>query len=190
MSLYAIEDEDGKLHDVFGELPSKTKSFVAWPDYDYADTLRQTHLIGGHVVELVKKAETVEVSKAAGRELTDLREELAHGYTANSANYYVDTLKLQHGMSTEDIFHALDVGWTVVKPRRYVLPMPDGTSDELDQGKYLAIRDIGGIWHGSENRYDITKPAELEYFFVTQDDIGDAPAWVKAITPVEVTDHD
>lgn len=74
------------------------------------------------------------------------------------------------------------------KEKRYVLPMPDGTSDELDQGKYLAIRDTGGIWHGSELRYDITKPAELEYFFVTQADIDVAPDWVKALKPMELTD--
>ncbi|WP_203632667.1 hypothetical protein [Lacticaseibacillus suibinensis] len=74
------------------------------------------------------------------------------------------------------------------KEKRYVLPMPDGTPDELDEGKYLAVHESFGTWHGSESRYDITKTAELEYFSVTQADIDAAPGWVKAITPVEVTD--
>lgn len=105
-------------------------------------------------------------------------------------NKYPATLISNHTNDEDRLMRAYVNGWTVEKPKRYLLPMPDGTSDELDQGKYVAIRETGGIWHGSEHRHDITKQAELEYFFVTQADIDAAPDWVKAITPVEVTDDE
>lgn len=124
MSLYAIKDKDGKLRDATGRGLNTDYSFDAFMRRGDAEMDRRASYPGGSVVELVEKAEPVEVSKAAGRELTDLREELAHGYTANSADYYVDILKCQHDMSTEDIFRALDVGWTVKQPQRWYVKTP------------------------------------------------------------------
>lgn len=108
--------------------------------------------------------------------------DIEHYHYDNSVN----RVDIDTGKGAIDIY----IDGKRVKPKRYVLPMPDGTPDELDEGKYLAVHESFGTWHGSERRYDITKTAELEYFSVTQADIDAAPNWVRAITPVEVTDHE
>lgn len=126
MSLYAIKDKDGELRDVNGRTAKSEFGFgaFAFVHYGLAKNHQQSAYPDGHVVELVEKAEPMEVSGGAGEWLADLREELAHGYTANSANYYVTKLKCQHDMSIEDIFRALDVGWTVKQPKRWYVKVP------------------------------------------------------------------
>ncbi|WP_179396338.1 hypothetical protein [Lacticaseibacillus absianus] len=74
------------------------------------------------------------------------------------------------------------------KPKRFVLPMPDGTAKETSTAMHVAIREDYGSWHGSKDRYDITDPNDVCYFAVTQADIDAAPDWVKAIKKVEVID--
>ena len=69
--------------------------------------------------------------------------------------------------------------------KRYVLPM-DGTSDGELIG--YAYRTLDGFW--SIDFYESNQEAADESFSVIQADIDAAPAWVKAIKPVEVTDHD
>jgi hypothetical protein len=126
MSLYAIKDGDGVLRDRMGDSPDSTREFYAYTDISVDSAkAKADEDCYSHVVELVEKAEPVEVSKKAGKTLADLREELAHGNPANSSDYYVDTLKLQHDMSIEDIFRALDVGWTVKQPQRWYVKVPE-----------------------------------------------------------------
>ncbi|MCI1985299.1 MAG: hypothetical protein LKJ69_01625 [Lactobacillus sp.] len=68
--------------------------------------------------------------------------------------------------------------------KRYVLPM-EGTDDDEGEYFYYAYK-YNGRWLVDETEADpsYTKPT------VTQAEIDAAPDWVKAITPVEVTDHD
>ncbi|WKF84471.1 DUF1642 domain-containing protein [Lacticaseibacillus pantheris] len=124
MSLYAIKDEDGELRDRAGETPEETNDFYTYTDHAVAEFVQAANYPGGRVVELVEKAEPAEESKEVGELLADLREELAIGYTADSAYHYVDKLKLDYNMSIEDIFRALDVGWTVKQPKRHYIKAP------------------------------------------------------------------
>lgn len=73
------------------------------------------------------------------------------------------------------------------KPKRYVLPMPDGLEGESWRAMHIAIREKDEGWYGSAYHYDITASETPSY---TQADIDAAPDWVKAITPVEVTDDE
>lgn len=125
MSLYAIKDEDGELRDTAWDSPNITREFYAYTDVSVDDATREAakHR-DSHVVELVEKSEPVEVGKYNGQLLTSLKEEVDHGLTTHSANYYVTKLKCQHDMSTEDIFRALDVGWTVKQPKRWYVKTP------------------------------------------------------------------
>lgn len=126
MSLYAVKDEDGELRDTAWDSPNITREFYAYTDVSVDDATREAakHR-DSRVVELVEKAEPVEVGKYTGELLTSLKEEVGHGLTTHSANYYVTKLKCQHDMSIEDIFRALDVGWTVKQPQRWYVKAPE-----------------------------------------------------------------
>lgn len=187
MSLFAVKNDKGEWlsFDSSHESVWDTNNPTFFKDKIYAEA--QSIGRRAHVVKLVDAPAKIVVSEAEAEMLEqatcdDDPAELIVGFV-NSHDKYDDDSKAE-----DRLMRAYVNGWTIEKPKRYVLPMPDGTSDELYQGKYLAILDTGGFWHGSEHRHDITKQAELEYFLVTQADIDAAPAWVKAIKPVEVTD--
>lgn len=76
------------------------------------------------------------------------------------------------------------------KEKRYVLPM-DGTeclddTDDTESTRYTsyAYRQPTGVW--TTDYYKTDAIAVEDGAYVTQDDIDVAPAWVKAIVPVEV----
>ncbi len=69
--------------------------------------------------------------------------------------------------------------------KRYVLPM-EGT-DRFGASGYAYV-DADNIW--DVDWYDRDKDAVNDDRTVTQADIDAAPAWVQAIKPVEVTDHE
>lgn len=78
----------------------------------------------------------------------------------------------------------------VLKPKRYVLPM-DGTSAWGRDGKhkYAFIQGRNGEgaeWQVTQNAYSSGEVVPS----VSKKDYDAAPAWVKAITPVEVRDAD
>ena len=77
----------------------------------------------------------------------------------------------------------------VLKPKRYVLPLPE--TEHLSLGNHLQSYAllVNGKWLPRE--YNSDRDVELAYGgTVTQDDIDAAPEWVKALKPVEVTDHE
>lgn len=119
MSLYAIKDEDGTYLRDDGDLGND--QVITFNDHASAKSAKNFH--GGHVVELVEKAEPVEVSEEAGKTLADLYQEICYGGTDQYAADYVRELHTA-GMSIEDIFRALDVGWTVKQPQRWYVKAP------------------------------------------------------------------
>jgi hypothetical protein len=123
MSLYAIKDKDGELRDVNGRTAKSEFGFGAFVHYGLAKNHQQSTYPGSRVVELVEKAEPVEVSEEAGKTLADLYQEICYGETDQYAADYVRELHTA-GMSIGDIFRALDVGWTVKQPQRWYVKAP------------------------------------------------------------------
>ena len=93
--------------------------------------------------------------------------------------------------SIEVLLNAWNNGYTVEKPKRYVLPMP-GTGYHNYQmhgnAQYYAVKGSGGNWRADLIALD-TDDAVKNGYIVTQSDLDAAPDWVKAITPVEVNDE-
>lgn len=190
--LYAVKNDEGKYWDFEDRDDFWTLDLSDCPTTTSKGQAEQvTNEHGGHVVELVEKPELVEVKDSVSELLTRLRRELLHGDLAHCAYYYIDNLNNQHDMSIEDIFHALDIGWTVKQPKRYVLPM-DGTDYHSGtmhgNAQYYAVKGTGN-WRPDAIALG-TDDAVKHGYTVTQSDIDAAPAWVKAIKPLEVTDDD
>jgi hypothetical protein len=125
MSLYAIKDKDGELRDTSGRTAKSQFGFGAFGNYGLAKNRQQYCYPNGHVVELVEKAEPVEVSKKAGQKLAGLKREADIGDTPDPMYVWVASLREDEDMSIEDIFRALDVGWTVKQPQRWYVKAPE-----------------------------------------------------------------
>lgn len=123
--------------------------------------------------------------------LTKEQAEIVEG--ANKSQFPADYIT-QHTPSSDDeklIMEAFVNGWTVEKPKRYVLLMP-GTDYHNYQmhgnAQYYAVKGTGN-WRPDAIALG-TDDAVKHGYTVTQSDIDAAPAWVKAIKPLEVTDDD
>ena len=174
MSLYIIEDRNGALRD----------SSV---NYKYAKSLQQSKYPDGHIVEMVPAKPKVQVSQ----EEADMLEKAKHNPTLRPS-FMITEYSNSHkgyilGNDLEDrLMCAYVNGWTVEKHKRYVLPM-EGT--KLADGTIAyATLDHTGVW--TIKAYSKKQSAVAFHDTVTQPDIDMAPDWVKAITPVEVTDNE
>lgn len=100
--------------------------------------------------------------------------------------------RINHSLKMADGF---DVYTVVVgrneKPKRFVLPMPYGADDDDPDYSHYAVVNreyyAGPSWHQGPC---VSFNEAREHYSVTQADIDAAPEWVKAITPVEVTEDD
>lgn len=112
------------------------------------------NMYGGRVVELVEKAEPVEVSAEAGQLLTRLHTEIEHGCTGHYTEYYVGLLNRLHGLNIADIFRALDIGWTVKQPQRWYVKAPkEWAADEKTSWFYKDLDgDINTMRDSSRSR--------------------------------------
>ncbi|WP_054649987.1 hypothetical protein [Lacticaseibacillus pantheris] len=137
MSLYAVKDKDGDLWGRAYDKPETTKTFRTWTDPSDAEFTRSVNYPDGDVVELVEKLELVEVSEKVGGLLAGLRSEITVGSTGHYANYYVRNLRIIHDMSIEDIFRALDVGWTVKQPQRWYVKAPKEWSGRGERQRFF-----------------------------------------------------
>lgn len=108
--------------------------------------------------------------------MTD-KEALTQLFGENSGWTIIHSLKTADGYDVYTV--AVDRN---TKPERYVLPM-EGTVDEDAEYQMYAIVD-SDIWGTVSLSDSVAAPS------VTQADIDAAPAWVKAITPVEVKDNE
>ena len=188
--MYAIKNDEGKW--LCGANGSHYWSRNGGDFFDQHDADTTAVVYGGHVVELGEVPAKVVVSEEEAKMLEEIQ-----GYNTPCGEAileYVRCVRTSDGKTPnveqlnilEDrLMRAYVNGWTV-KPKRYVLPMPDGTDDEEEM--YYAHK-VDDSWEQSMERY---WPKEaVEYgFTVTQADIDAAPDWVKAITPVEMTDDE
>jgi hypothetical protein len=102
--------------------------------------------------------------------------------------HHAEQLSEKESIKREDrLMRAYVNGWTVKKPKRYVLPMPDGTDDENPEKVHYAIHGVDDRWFQSNSRCSTSYAIEHDAT-VTDADLKNAPAWVKAIIPVEVKD--
>ena len=174
MSLYIIEDRYGALRD----------SSV---NYNFTKALQQSRYPDCHIVELVPAKPKVQVSQ----EEADMLEKSKHPTLRPSfaITEYSDSHKgYILGNDLEDrLMRAYVNGYTVAKEKKYLLPM-DGTLEENDDYNNYQIYAYcyKGRWLTDECETD---PA-YKHFTVTQKELDTAPAWVKAIKPVEVIHYD
>lgn len=165
MSIYAIKDKDGELRDSTWDNQNTTGKFCAYTNISVSDARTKTDKHPEcSIVRLVEHPKPVEVSDVAERWLTDLREGITHG---GSVYTYIDMLKSEHDMSIEDIFRALDVGWTVKRPQRWYVKTPDNWIGNEKQGWLYKV--TGSINTISEYSRECTQDeqfteAEIEHF--------------------------
>lgn len=183
MSIYAIKDEDGELRDAAGDvLDESLWEFDAYTHYSNAKEIQQSNYPGGRVVELVEKAEPVEVSKKAGQKLAGLKREADIGDTPDPMYVWVASLREDEDMSIGDIFRALDVGWTVKQPKRWYVKAPkewDGRGER--QRFYKRYNDSIGTL--VERRADNSADEQFTAEEIDKYHLG-------GFETVEVTDHD
>lgn len=106
----------------------------------------------------------------------------------NPADVILALAANHHPDDAERLLRAYVNGWTVEKPKRYVLPMEGTVGGAYDDSMICCAIMENDHW---EFAY-AANPADAgdRGFTVTQADIDLAPDWVKAITPVEVTDDE
>ncbi|RND95685.1 hypothetical protein FAM19404_02412 [Lacticaseibacillus paracasei] len=179
--LYAVKNDNGKYWDFEGR-----DDFWALVISDCPTTpsKEQAELVadeqGGHVVTFVEEPEKVVLTK-------EQAEIVEKAHTQKSAIAFI----FFNGKSDDDelLMRAYINGWTVEKPKRYVLPMP-GTDYHNYQmhgnAQYYAVKGTVN-WRPDAIALG-TDDAVKHGYTVTQSDIDAAPAWVKAIKPLEVTD--
>lgn len=133
---------------------------------------------GGHIVELIEAPAKVVVSEEEAEMLERAKNKLFQ--EAGVIYHYVkDHGGWQLGNDLGDrLMRAYVNGWTVEKPKRFVLPMEE-TKKPLYAWKKNGHWDVA-VFYGE---YISDDP-----IVVTQSDLDAAPAWVKAIAPVEVKD--
>jgi hypothetical protein len=169
--LYVVED-DNRLHLAFNDA-GNPMWFQTGGNFTATDSVASMWSLkhGGHVVTFAEEPEKVVLSEKQA-EIVDA----AHN-SKRPASYII--LKSN---DEELLMNAFVNGYTVVKEKRYLLPM-EGFGKH--QG-YSYMED--GIW------YINTAPSQ-DYavkhgYTVTKDEYDSAPNWVKILKPVEVIDDD
>ncbi|WP_125582643.1 DUF1642 domain-containing protein [Lacticaseibacillus suibinensis] len=193
MSLYAVKNDNGEwwdfeAYDGFWSDGSCECAVTAYQER--ADSVIKEH--GGHVVELVEKPEPEVVSQNEAKMLKEALKD--DNYGAGLISDYVDEHWDDYGSLNrthiqDRLMRAYVNGWTVEKPKRYVLPMPGTEYHNIQMhgnAQYYAIKRTEN-WRPDAIALG-TEDAVKHGYTVTHADIDAAPGWVKAITPVEVTD--
>ena len=122
MSLYAVKNADGKYINYIGEYNDESPVTAVYQDSDRAHIV--AHAKFGRVVELVEKAEPVEVVEKQRNLLYQLDEALEYDASSKYAGKLFKQLHRDADMSCADIFRALDFGWTVKQPKRWYVKTP------------------------------------------------------------------
>lgn len=132
---------------------------------------------GGHVVTLIEEPEKVVLTK----EQAEIVER------AHSGKYPASSIALYGDDDEELLMNAYVNGYTVAKEKKYLLPM-DGTLEEGDDNDNFQLYAYcyKGRWLVDEVETD----PSYKHQTVTQKELETAPAWVKAIKPLEVDDDD
>lgn len=170
--IYLIKNDHGEYLTVERTAPWRNSPVVtAVRNIDVA--LAWAEKYGGHVVTFVEEPEKVVITK----EQAEIVER------AHDSEYPASCI------SSPLLMNAYVNGYTVAKEKKYLLPMP-GTDYHNYQmhgnAQYYAVKGTGN-WRPDAIALG-TDDAVKHGYTVTQSDIDAAPAWVKAIKPVEVTD--
>lgn len=177
--MYAVKNDEGEWMSLDGTQTEiwYSNNPTLFKDKSYAEA----QIMGrkAHVVELVEPKKVV-LSKEQAEIVDDAHDtKIPACYISSKSD------------DEELLMNAYVNGYTVAKEKQFVLPM-DGTEYHNGkmhgEAKYYAVK-------GTENwRPDAialgTDDAVKHGYTVTQSDIDAAPAWVKAIKPLEVTDDD
>lgn len=180
--LYAVKNDEGKYWDFYNEAKGFDPDYVSWLSTtqmrDKAE--KAAKKTGGHVVALVEEPEKVV--------LTEEQAKIVEG--ARDATYpasYISNYTNSHDCEENLLINAYVNGYTVAKEKKYLLPM-DGTLEENDDNDNFQLYAYcyKGRWLADEVETD----PSYQHNTVTQKELETAPAWVKAIKPLEVTDDD
>lgn len=182
--LYAVKNDEGKYFDCeYAEFLSLSDAYgPTIVSEDNAKDIARDY--GGHVVALVEEPEKVVVSPEEAKLVKNC-------LWTNLQDAFLNNINLLfRGRRPEDVTRlksALTNGYTVAKEKKYLLPM-DGTLEENDDNDNFQLYAYchKGRWLTDECETD---PSYM-HFTVTQKELETAPAWVKAIKPVEVTDDE
>ena len=185
--LYAVKNEEGEwlsLDDMKTRI-WYSNSPTIFNDKSYAED--QSIDRKAHVVELIEKPEPVVVSEEEAEALKNAERDSNTLWSlwASSSVLFNDRNQQVR------LIRAYVNGWTVEKPKRYVLPMPGTDYHNIQMhgnAQYYAVKGTGN-WRPDAIALG-TDDAVKHGYTVTQSDIDAAPDWVKSITPIEVTDDD
>lgn len=178
--LYAVKNDEGKYWD-FEDDNFWTLSNVLRPTTDEEkDAKDVVHDYGGHIVTFVEEPEKVVLTKEQA--------EIVEG--ANKSQFPASHISDHTGNSLcleKLLMNAYVNGYTVAKEKKYLLPM-DGTLEEGDDNDNFQLYAYcyKGRWLVDEVETD----PSYKHQTVTQKELETAPAWVKAIKPLEVDDDD
>lgn len=189
MGLYVIKNGDGEyVHAMEGGTHNFEDLSHAFIYRKWEPANSDAKKYGGHVVPLGEARDRIAVTKEEADDLTNLairaRENEANG---TPLNVRINDAKM---------LRAYAAGWYVPKPKKYVLPMPDGTDDgvEMDDMYYAVKKSVTGkivptwVWRESDNYESREGAAEL--YAYTADEIAKAPKWVRDLDRVEVENDD
>ncbi|EPC62727.1 phage protein [Lacticaseibacillus paracasei subsp. paracasei Lpp14] len=190
LKLYAVKNDEGEWlsFDSSHESVWDTNNPTLFKHKSYADA--QSRGRRARVVELIEATAKVVVSEEEAEMLETLDGDLMPISELAYFVHHAKQLSEKESIKREDrLMRAYVNGWEVEKPKRYVLPMP-GTDYHNNQmhgnAQYYAVKGTGN-WRPDAIALG-TDDAVKHGYTVTQSDIDAAPDWVKAITPVEVTD--
>ncbi|MCZ2765762.1 DUF1642 domain-containing protein [Lacticaseibacillus paracasei] len=179
--LYAVKNDEGKYFDCeYADFLPLSESYCpVMVSEDNAKSI--VHDYGGHVVTLIEEPKKVVLSEKQAKIIEGARD----------GHYPASRISLSSDNDEELLMRAYVNGWTVEKPKRYVLPMPYGADDDDPDDSHYAVVNrqyhAGPAWHQGPC---VSFKEAREHYSVTQAEIDASPGWVKAITPVEVTDDD
>lgn len=177
--LYAVKNDEGKYWD-FGE----TNGFFSFSNVDVPVTLDKdlatevARNSGGHVVTFVDEPKKVVLTKKQAKIVEKARvNDIPATYISAHTNNGEESL----------LINAYVNGYTVEKEKKYLLPM-DGTLEEGDDNDNFQLYAYcyKGRWLVDEVETD----PSYKHQTVTQKELETAPAWVKAIKPLEVDDDE
>ncbi|WP_201251183.1 DUF1642 domain-containing protein [Lacticaseibacillus rhamnosus] len=136
----------------------------------------------GQPATFVEEPEKVAVSESIGGAIDTFINADTYVQAAAALNYLFASRKKK---DFKRIMKAIRNGYTVEKEKKYLLPM-DGTLEENDDNDNFQLYAYcyKGRWLADEVETD----PSYKHHTVTQKELETAPAWVKAIKPLEVTD--
>lgn len=183
--LYAVKNDEGKYwdfsdNDIFWSLAATRCPTTS--GRNLATSTANEH--GGHVVTFVEEPEKVTVSPNEAKAIESLLNADTYAAVYDPFKYLFTS---RHKEDIKRLIKAIKNGYTVAKEKKYLLPM-DGTLEENDDNDNFQLYAYchKGRWLADEVETD----PSYKHPTVTQKELETAPAWVKTITPVEVTDDD